>query len=173
MSSITNPHTHTSLTRTIPSHILVSQPANPTHTLNPSAYSLTSPPPPPLSLCIAFILHFYPPPHPRCLPYTLSVIITFHPFPQHHFLPTYHFTPSPHTLNPSAIVLLLHPCSSFIPCFTLAPPHPRCLPYTLSITITFHPLTHPLTVSPFYLLCSLPHLLTLISTPSHSPQAVR
>ena len=123
MSSITNPHTHTSLTRTIPSHILVSQPANPTHTLNPSAYSLTSPPPPPLSLCIAFILHFYPPPHPRCLPYTLSVMITFHPFPQHHFLPTYHFTPSPHTLNPSAIVLLLHPflspCSSFIPCFTL------------------------------------------------------
>ena len=139
MSSITN---HSLFTRTIPSHILVSQPANPTHILNPSAYS-----------------------------YSLTSTPPYHPASSTTFFPR--IISLPHlTRLPPQLVLLLHPplspCASFIPNFFI-------LLHTLGAYLP-HPLHHrhisspytPHPSSPYFLphfpICSLPHLLTLIST---------
>ena len=133
--------------------------------LNLAAYSLTSHPLPPLPLssCGSFIPYFillhtlgacltpspspytspHPSPHPTSFPTSLSVH-SLASLPSHP-LPSFIIISLPHLiLNPSASSLIsplfvslciLHP-------LLYPPPHPRCLPYTLSITVTFLTPTH-------------------------------
>ena len=139
MSSITN---HSLFTRTIPSHILVSQPANPTHILNPSAYSysLTSTPPCHPASSTTFF------PHIISLPYltrlTPQLVLLLHPplspcaspsfFILLHTLGAYLLTPSP---SPSHFIPL-H-TSPFLPLlpsslpylFTPSPLNPHLYPF--------------------------------------------